>query len=272
MPSAASSAELETAVEQLRELDLPEGEIREYFNQHLPRLARTLTLVPRARTSGRILELGCYMQITPFLQRWRGYSDVRGAYYGAPGRTDRRTASVHGEQIEVPVDLFDAERDRYPYNDGSFETVLACELIEHLRQDPMHLLLECHRILEDGGRLIVTTPNIASLTSVARALHGYGNPQIFSAYQRQGLDAPGESPHVREYTAFELRTVVEAGGLEIEELFTEPIAGLEIHRPMRNFLEQNGYNTSMRGEQMYCVAVKRPDLPVTRYPKFLYSE
>lgn len=272
MPSAASSAELGTAVEQLRGLDLPEGEIGEYFHQHLPRLARTLTLVPRARTSGRILELGCYMQITPFLRRWRGYSDVRGAYYGEPGRTDRRTASVQGKQVEIPVDLFDAERDRYPYEDGSFETVLACELIEHLRQDPMHLLLECHRILEDGGRLIVTTPNIASLTSVARVLHGYGNPQIFSAYNRQRMDAPEESQHVREYTAFELRTVVESGGFEIEELFTEPIAGHETSGPMWNFLEENGYNTSLRGEQTYCVAVKRSDLPVTRYPTFLYSE
>jgi len=272
LPSAASSAEIETAVEQLRGLDLPEGEIREYFRQHLPRLARTLTLVPRARTSGRILELGCYMQITPFLQRWRGYSDVRGAYYGELGRTDRRTTSVQGEQIEIPVDLFDAERDRYPYDDGSFETVLACELIEHLCQDPMHLLLECHRILEDGGRLIVTTPNIASLTSVARVLHGYGNPQIFSAYQRERVDAIEESQHVREYTAFELRTAVEAAGFEIEELFTEPIAGLEMNQPMWNFLEENGYNTSLRGEQTYCVAVKRRDLPVTRYPKFLYSD
>jgi len=272
MPSVASSAELETALEQLDGLDLPDGEISEYFKKHLPRLARTLTLVPRPRSNGRILELGCYMQITPFLERWRGYSNVRGAYYGVLGATERRTASVRGEQFEALVDLFDAERDRYPYDDGSFETVLACELIEHLLRDPMHLLLECRRILEEGGRLIVTTPNVASLSSVARVLHGYGNPQIFSAYHRPQAGGPEEIPHVREYTAFELRTAVEAAGFEIESLFTEPIAGLEMNRPMWNFLEENGYNTSLRGEQTYCVAVKRSNLPVTRYPKFLYSD
>jgi SAM-dependent methyltransferase len=272
MPSAASSPGLETALEQLQGLEFSDGGNREYFDRHLPRLARTLALVPRARSSGRILELGCYLQITPFLKRWRGYSDVRGAYYGVLGRTDPRTASVRGERFEVPVDLFDAERDRYPYDDGSFETVLACEVIEHLRQDPMHLLLECRRVLEDGGRLIVTTPNIASLSSVARVLHGYDNPQISSAYNRPRAGAPEEIPHVREYTAFELRTVVEAAGFEIESLFTEPIAGLEINRPMWNFLEENGYNTSLRGEQTYCVAVKRAALPVTRYPGFLYSD
>ena len=259
-------------MELLRGLDLPDEAAREYFQKHLPRLARTLTLVPRPQSSSRVLELGCYMEITPFLQQWRGYSKVRGAYYGPLGRTEQRTASVRGERFEAPVDLFDAERDRYPYHDGSFETVLACELIEHLVRDPMHLLLECRRILEEGGRLLVTTPNVASLTSVARVLHGYDNPQISSACTRRSADDIDEVPHVREYTAFELRNAVEAGGFQIESLFTEPIAGLEMNRPMWNFLEDHGYNTSLRGEQTYCVAVKRSDLAVTRYPRFLYSE
>jgi SAM-dependent methyltransferase len=272
MAVQAKSEELDAAFDQLQGLDLPDEAAREYFQKHLSRLARTLTLVPQPRTSGRILELGCYMQITPFLQQWRGYSNVRGAYYGQLGRSYQRIASVRDEQLEYSVDLFDAERDRYPYNDGSFETVLACELIEHLVRDPMHLLLECRRILEDGGRLIVTTPNVASLTSVARVLHGYDNPQISSVYARSREGAPDEAPHVREYTAFELRTALEAAGYEIESLFTEPIAEFEMNRPMWNFLEENGYNTSMRGEQTYCVAVKRSDLAVTRYPRFLYSD
>jgi SAM-dependent methyltransferase len=268
MPVPGRSAELDEAIEQLSGLDLPAGDIGEYFHKHLPRLARTLTLVPRPQSSGRILELGCYLQITPFLQEWRGYTEVRGAYYGPLGRSHRRIASIGGKQFEVLVDLFDAERDRFPYADGSFETVLACELIEHLIHDPMHFLLECRRILEEGGRLIVTTPNVASLTSVARVLHGYDNPQISSDYPRDQDDVP----HVREYTAFELRNAVEAAGFEIEALFTEPIAEFEMNRPMWNFLEDHGYNTSLRGEQTYCVAVKGSTLPVTRYPRFLYSE
>jgi SAM-dependent methyltransferase len=267
MPVPKRSAELDAATEQLRGLDLPAGENGEYFHKHLPRLARTLTLVPRPQSNGRILELGCYLQITPFLQEWCGYTEVRGAYYGPLGRTDSRIASVRGKRFEVSVDLFDAERDCFPYADGSFETVLACELIEHLLRDPMHLLLECRRILQEGGRLIVTTPNVASLTSVARVLHGYDNPQISSEYPGVRDDVP----HVREYTAFELRNAVEAAGFEIESLFTEPIAEFEMNRPMWNFLEDHGYNTSLRGEQTYCVAVKSSNLPVTRYPRFLYS-
>ncbi|MBZ5593222.1 MAG: class I SAM-dependent methyltransferase [Acidobacteriia bacterium] len=265
-------AELAEAEEQLRGLDLPDAAARAYFEKHLPRLARTLALVPRPRTGGRILEMGSYMQITPFLRRYLGYREVRGAYHGSLGQVDHKTAGVRGERFEIVVDLFDAEHDRFPYSDGYFETVLVCEMIEHLLSDPIHLLLECRRILEEGGRLLVTTPNVASLTSVARTLHGYDNPQIYSKYSRPRPGLPVEPPHVREYTAFELQAALQAAGFEIETIFTEPIAELSVNLPMWNFLEENGYNTSMRSEQTYCVAVKRSELPVTRYPNFLYAD
>jgi len=271
MPTAERPPEFDTAMEQLRGLDVPDGPARRYFEKHLPRLARTLTLVPRSQTSGRILELGCYMQITPFLQAWRGYSEVRGAYQGALGSTDQKIAQVRGKHVEVTLDLFDVERDRFPYDDGSFETVLACELIEHLLSDPLHFLLECRRVLQEAGRLVLTTPNSSSLTSVARALHGYDNPQVFSLYSRPRPEDPPETPHVREYTTFEVGAAFEAAGFEIESLFTEPIAEFAKNLPMWNFLEEHGYNSSLRGEQIYCVAVKRSALPVTRYPAFLYA-
>jgi len=264
--------DLDQARELLRALDLPDEETRRYFEQHLERLAYTLSLVPPSRTSGRILELGCYMQITPFLKLWRGYNDVRGAYYGPAGHTDRKNAGVRGERFEVLVDLFDAERDCYPYADGSFETVLACELIEHLVSDPMHLLLECRRILEEGGRLLVTTPNAASLACVAHALHGYDSPQLYAQYSRPKPDSPVELPHVREYTAHELRSTLEAAGFWIESLHTEHTAGFESNEPVRRLLEENGYNSALRGEQTFCIAVKRSSLHVTRYPRFLYSD
>ena len=265
-------AEISAAEQALRQLAVSGNAALAYFEKHLLRLARTLTLVPPPKSSSRVLELGCYMQITPFLKRLCGYTEVRGAHYGPLGVSEWKTARVGGELFEVTVDLFDAERDRYPYGDGTLETVLACELIEHLLYDPMHLLLECRRVLEEGGRLILTTPNIGSLTSVARTLHGYDNPQIHGQYSRPETDAPPQIPHVREYTAFEIGDAVRAAGFEVESLFTEPIAEFAMNLPMWNFLEENGYNTSMRGEQTYCVAVKRSSLPVMRYPRFLYLE
>jgi len=271
-PIPTPPEDLEAAKEQLQGLDLQDADAREYFVKHLPRLARTLSLTPRPKRSGRILELGCYMQLTPFLARWRGYREVRGGYYGVLGECRRGSASIGGETFECAIDLFDAERDRFPYDDGYFETALSCEMIEHFLRDPMHCLLESRRVLEEGGRLLITTPNVSSLTSVARALHGYDNPQIYSNYQTPRAGDSADPPHVREYTAFELRDLLQAAGFEIESLFTEPIAELAMNLPMWNFLEDHGYNTSLRGEQTFCVAVKRSALPVTRYPKFLYSD
>jgi SAM-dependent methyltransferase len=48
---------------------------------------------------------------------------------------------------------------------------LCCELIEHLREDPMHLMAEINRILKPGGYLIFTTHGLASRKE-------FNNPEI----------------------------------------------------------------------------------------------
>ena len=91
------------------------------------------------------------------------------------GRVDRRTAvSAEGERFECDIDLFDAEKDVFPYPDGHFSTVLCCELIEHLFADPMHMMGEINRILKPGGHLVLTTPNIAGAARHFR--HSAGLP------------------------------------------------------------------------------------------------
>jgi SAM-dependent methyltransferase len=224
-----------------------------YFEKHLPRLKRTLSLIPSPSGSGRVLELGCYLQMTPVLRLHHGYREVRGADYGA-GTTQRKAVQYADTRFEVDIDLFDAERDTYPYPADYFELVLACEVLEHMLFDPMHLLLESRRVIEEGGRILITTPNIASLTSVARVLHGHDNPQIHSKYK---IPVAGSS---------------RGAGFEIEELITEPIAEYSFYQPLLVFLEENGFNPADRGEQSYCLARKRSSLPVTRYPRFLYEQ
>jgi len=256
-----------------RSMDQPDQAARTYFEIHVPRIARTLGLVPEPRSSGRILELGAYMQMTPALQCVLGYKDVRGAYYGPLGRVDQKSITVGGREIfRCAVDHFDAEKDRYPYDDGHFETVLACEIFEHMLHDPMHLLLESHRVLEEGGALVLTTPNVASFLAVARVLEQSGNPQLFSKYaDPRGEFADTEIGHVREYTPPELREAVESAGYEVESLFTEVIPGYGCETWVKDFLVRSGFSPEYRGEQMYCIARKRAALPTVRYPKFLYE-
>ena len=136
------------------------------------------------RPDERILEMGAYLQITPALRTKLGYGEVRGCYYGKLGRSDHRTVtSADGETFECEIDLFDAEKDVFPYPDAHFATVLCCELIEHLFEDPMHLMSEINRILKPGGHLVLTTPNIAALRGIAAILQGY-HPGFFHAYIR----------------------------------------------------------------------------------------
>jgi SAM-dependent methyltransferase len=261
---------LSTAETALRKLRLDDPAAQAYFDKHLPRLKRTLSLIPLPHGSGRVLELGCYMQITPALKYHCGFREVYGAEYGS-GPAQHKSAQYGDVCFDLMVDLFDAERDTYPYPSGHFELVLACEVIEHMLLDPVHLLVEARRVLEEGGRILITTPNIASLTSVARVLHGHDNPQIHSKYNIPKNAGPANVQHVREYTLAELGELVAVAGFEIEQLFTEPIPEYSFYQPLLLFLEENGYSPADRGEQSYCLARKRSALPATRYPEFLYE-
>jgi SAM-dependent methyltransferase len=271
-PEPFDAARLKQAEQALRDMPVP-PEAKAYLEKHLSRLARTLALVPpppsSSESGGRVLELGCYMQITPFLNRLCGYKEVRGAYYGPVGRIDRKTMQFPDGEFVCEIDHFDCDRDPFPYPDEHFDLVIAGEIIEHLALDPMHMMLEARRVLRDGGHLIITTPNVGSITSAAKALDGRDNPQIFYLYKRP--DGQGEIGHVREYTAHELRNTVASAGFEVQQLFTTFIEEFEPHWPLLNLLAAHGFDTENRGEQSWCLAAKRSDLPVDRFPYFLYT-
>lgn len=270
-PEPFDSSKLRAAEAALRELPVPDENGRRYLAKHIPRLARTLALVPPPQSTGRVLELGCYMQITPFLQSLCGYGEVCGAYYGQSPRVDHKTIRFPQGDFHCDIAHFDAERDPFPWPDGHFDLVIAGEIVEHMIHDPMRLLLESRRVLCEGGALLVTTPNVGSVTSAAKALEGRDNPQIFFLYERPGREEPPEIGHVREYTAYELGEFVKAAGFQIEQLFTTFIGEFSTHRSLLRFLSVNGYSVEHRGEQSWCLATKQSSLETDRFPWFVYT-
>lgn len=270
VPEPRLAKEIEEFV---RSLDMPDQDARNYLDVHMERIVRTLSITPPPGRTKRVLELGAYMHMTPALGRVLGYGEVRGAYFGPLGRIDKKSVTSKGKTVfECYVDLFDAEQDRYPYDDARFDGVLACEIFEHFIHDPMHMLFECRRVLTEGGFLVLTTPNVASYTAVARVLEASSNPQLYSKYANpKGEFAATEIPHVREYTPPELREALNSAGFEVDVLFTEIAPGYQAHTWVKDFLIAHSFPTDLRGEQMYCVAHKLEGRPLNRYPAFLYD-
>ena len=245
----------------------------EYVETHLSRLEKTLEITPLSGPADRILEMGAYLHITPALKTRLGYGEVRGCYYGKAGRVERKEAvSAEGETFACEIDLFDAERDPFPYPDEHFTTVLCCELIEHLVEDPMHMMAEINRVLRPGGYLVLTTPNITSLRALAAILQGY-HPGFFPAYIRP--PAPGAEPearHNREYTPKEIARLLIDGGFEVARLETGPFR--EAPKPelawVEHLLERYGLSKDLRGDGIYAVGRKIGPVAV-RYPDWLYG-
>ena len=245
---------------------------RSYLETHQTRLLKTLEITPPGGPCDRVLEMGAYLQITPALRTRLGYGYVRGCYYGQAGRTDHRTVTAaDGETFECDIDHFDAEKDPFPYPDGHFSTVVCGELIEHLFEDPMHLMSEVNRILKPGGHLVLTTPNIAALRGISAILQGY-HPGFFHAYIRPSASGEVDARHNREYTPGEIHRLLENSGFEVSLLETgefrdepHPEFGWVHHLLARYWL-----STDLRGDGIYAVGRKAGPVG-ERYPSWLYS-
>ena len=249
------------------------SESRDYAETHITRLIKTLDLTPPGGPDERILEMGAYLQITASLKTKLGYGEVRGCYYGEAGHTDRKTVtSDTGEEFSCDVDLFDAEKDNFPYPDEYFSTVLCCELIEHLPSDPMHMMSEVNRILKPGGHFLVTTPNIGSLRAIKAILEGY-HPGFFPAYIRPSKpDEEVEARHNREYTPREIHRLLSDSGFDVTVLETGPF--LDEPQPghgwVKHLLERYQLSQDLRGDGIYAVGKKSGPIKL-RYPSWLYE-
>jgi SAM-dependent methyltransferase len=149
--------------------------------------------------------------------------------------------------------------------------VLCCELLEHLTADPVHMMIEIHRILKPGGHLVLTTPNITSLRAIAGILGGY-NPLLFPAYIRPSESGEAQSRHAREYAPREIRMLLEDSGFDVTLLETGPFR--EEPTPqlawVEHLLDRYMLGRELRGDGIYAVGRKAG--PVReRYPVWLYN-
>lgn len=243
----------------------PDGQ---YFAIHSARLIHTLKLTPPGEVDCRILELGCYMQITPALRGLLGYGDVRGAYMGSLGGEERLSVSASdGEEFCCTINRFNCEVDRFPYPDENFDTVLCCELLEHLDVDPMHMMSEISRVLKPYGVLVLTTPNAASLRALRAIIHG-ANPNLFPHY---GIPTMSTAPrHSREYTPKELLRLFADSGFAVQHIETSAYGERQgIYKWITKLIRWLKPITRLREDCVYIVGQKSAAV-ACRYPSWLY--
>lgn len=117
------------------------------------------------------------------------------------------TARRHG----VEAVTRQANLERLPYPDGSFDAVLCAQVLEHLL-DPAAGMRELARVAAPGGRLVLTTDNDRAL--VSRALNA-PRATVVHALRLRPRYVKVDFPHVT-FTPAAFRTLVEDARLVVE--------------------------------------------------------
>lgn len=181
----------------------------EYAVENSGRYADTLDLAQRYVGAGTaVVDLGMYPgHLALLLKRNRGAA-VTGLSYA---HTVSFSARMRLEGI--PVHEADIAREDPPLPAGSFDVALCTEIVEHLDR-PLPLLVRANRLLRPGGTLILSTPNHAALKCRLNLLAGRpANGHLFGTGHVYQMN---EWVHRREYTAGELRRLLEPVGFRIE--------------------------------------------------------
>ena len=139
---------------------------------------------------------------------------------------------------------------KLPFKDRYFDLVFMGEIIEHLI-DTTFFLREAHRVLKKGGRLILTTPNLASLENRLRLL--IGMQPLWVDFKMEDM-----SGHIRAYTWGELKKQLEESGFKIEKFLGNfvPLWQLRFNDITVSWLAKTGYWFPGMSQGMIVQAVK----------------
>jgi 2-polyprenyl-3-methyl-5-hydroxy-6-metoxy-1,4-benzoquinol methylase len=154
--------------------------------------ARYLDALP----GGRVLDVGCGAGEWLLKMRELGWQ-VEGVDFD-------ENAVKAAARSGLEIGIGSVEDQNYP--DERFDAITLNHVIEHV-PDPMRTLTECHRILKKGGKLVLFTPNGASLShklfkrhwrglEAPRHLHIFSNQSLPGLLKRVGFTSVSLRPQI----------------------------------------------------------------------------
>jgi 2-polyprenyl-3-methyl-5-hydroxy-6-metoxy-1,4-benzoquinol methylase len=151
------------------------------------------------RPPGRVLDVGCYdgQFISRVIDQRHGETRI-GMDISHAALRQVLSRGLFGVRAQLEAAL--------PFRSESFATVIAAEIIEHVF-DTQAVLRELARVLEPGGWLALTTPNLVALSGRAQLVLGRSPHNVeFDA-------GPGTSGHIRYFTFATLELLLRRAGL-----------------------------------------------------------
>jgi 2-polyprenyl-3-methyl-5-hydroxy-6-metoxy-1,4-benzoquinol methylase len=165
-------------------------------------------LLDAVGTAGHVLDVGCSSGYLSAPLAARGNTIV-----GIELDPDAaREAEAYCEQILVG----NVESMVLPLEPGTFDVVILGDVIEHLR-DPVATLARLRPLLRPGGRLVLSTPNVANWALRLSLLGGRWR------YTDRGIL---DRTHTHLFTRATLREAIESAGYIVDRIdFSAPSPG-----------------------------------------------
>jgi SAM-dependent methyltransferase len=110
----------------------------------------------------RVLDLGC--RDGALTQAYAGGNEIVGV-------DADREALAEAQKLGIETRWADLD-ELLPFEDESFDVIVAGELLEHLR-DPWRVVAEVHRVLRPGGTFVASVPNAYRLKNRIRFALGH---------------------------------------------------------------------------------------------------
>ena len=213
--------------------------------------------MPRAGSPDALyLDVGGAPEVMHALGRLGGYRAVFGLCWEPGFEGDLREVEVEEpsparESFRYRVLNVDFQQEPLPFQDGSVAVISCLEVLQRV-DNPLRLLGELNRVLEDGGHLLLSAPNTVSWAAALRASR-LESPLC-------APDATGASP--AGYPPLLLRALLRAAGFEGAVVTLDarsPPAPGDVHR-----LVAAGFTDFDRGDSIVA-AMRKSGAPAPRF-------